>query len=224
MKSTLICAFIAAAICSAFFVSSANAGGGHHHQGLGMSNSSMSTNVTPTGRSPLGEPVFLIPSSTVTATSGGPIGGYVAPKTPLPPLHAPPSMGATASLVSSNSGGGAPRGRIFTSQRKLSAMEKQTALSGPERGTHVIFTPPPTIVGVTPSAVGTGNIAGNSLADRTFAGSSILNTGLGSASSRPSVETLDRVSATATSSKSGPTVEVMTTSSSSKSTSSVGGH
>jgi len=162
MKSISLCAVVAASVCSTLLISSAEAGG--RRAGLGMSSSgqsmSASRDMFPNGRSPLGEPVFLVPSNSavgksLSGTSGGPIGGYVPPRTPLPPLTAPPSTSATASLVSSSS----------------------TAAA---KSTKVIFTPPPTIVGVPASVTGTGNIAGANVADRAFSseGGSILNTGL----------------------------------------------
>ena len=164
MKLNFVCAFIAALACSAFLISSANAGG--HHQGVGLSSSattSTSTSATlPNGRSPLGEPVFLIPSTT------------------------------TSSSTSTSSGGGG-RERIqhmSPARERVQIPEKPTIMGGSDRSTKIIFTPPPTIVGVSPSVTGTGNIAGNNLADRTF-GPSILSTGLGlgSKTSNPSPDT-----------------------------------
>jgi hypothetical protein len=186
MKSISVYAFTVALASSALLIPSANAGGRHGSLGLSSSATSTSSTALSSGRSPLGEPVFLIPSSSSngssTASSGGPIGGYVPPRTPLPPLIAPPSTTATASLVppssTSNSSTGSGREHI---QRVSPAREAAHIMSGrvDDRGTKVIFTPPPTIVGVTPSVTGTGNLAPNNLADRTF-GPSILNAGLGS--------------------------------------------
>jgi hypothetical protein len=148
MKSISVYAFVAAAACSAFLISSANAGG--HHHGVGLSNSATtSTSATATGRSPLGEAVFLIPSTTTGATVVG-------------------------------------RERVSPAREQMHLLEKPAITSGSDRGTKVIFTPPPTIVGVPPSVTGTGNIAGNNLADGTF-GSSILNSGLESKNSHPSL-------------------------------------
>lgn len=161
MKSISLYAVVAASACSALLISSAEAGG--RRAGLGMSSSAgASMNSTSVGRSALGEPVFLIPSSSSAGksfinngNSGGPIGGYVAPRTPLPPLTAPPSTSATAALGSPSS-------------------------TGTGRGTNVIFTPPPTFVGLPPSVSPTGNPAGNNVAERAFGseGGGILSTGL----------------------------------------------
>lgn len=93
MKPTPTSAFVVAAFCGAAFISSAFAGG--HREASGMSSMNATTLGAPTGRSPLGEPVFLVPATSgnsSSAASVGPIGGYVAPRTPMPPLHAPPPL------------------------------------------------------------------------------------------------------------------------------------
>src|SRR6202043_4161205 len=80
--------------------SSAFAGG--HRESSGMSRMSNTALGSPTGRSPLGEPVFLVPatsSNSGSAATGGPIGAYAAPRTPMPPLHAPPPVPNIAPLV-----------------------------------------------------------------------------------------------------------------------------
>ncbi len=253
-----VLAFIAALACSAFLISSANAGG--HHQGVGLSSSATtSTGTTATGRSVLGEPVFLIPSSSsnssASASSGGPIAGYVPPRIPLPPLHAPDPrvaalVGPSATSTGSTSSGSTPVGELVGSsistataahsnegngRVRVSPVRKNPSTPEPPNisggagggGTRVVFTPPPTIVGVSPSVTGTGNIAGNNLADRTF-GPSILSTGLGSNGSQLSsnVQTGSGGQSPAPWIRitplqyNGPTVEVPTASSISKTSSS----
>src|ERR1700730_526958 len=151
MKLNFLCAFIAPFVCSALLISSANAGG--RHQGVGLSTSATtSTSATATGRSPLGEPVFLIPSSSnssVSAPSGGPIGGYVPPRTPLPPLRAPdPNVAALVTTTANTSSGGVTSQHVSPARERVRIPEKPTIMGGSGRGTNVLFTPPATIVGL----------------------------------------------------------------------------
>lgn len=219
MKTILVCTVVSAAACSALSISSAQAGGRHH--ALGVSNSAASTTATSTGRSSLGEPVFLIPSTTSSSQ------GFV------------------------NSGREMSQ-RVSIARESRNAVSSSAVNNGTGRGTNVIFTPPPTIVGATASQSGVGNIAGNNVAERTFRNaerSSILDSGLGA---NPSVPQPDLVSlkapqnglqpsivpvgpgpqgpptltpVTTTVQKSSPTVQVPTTSSAaSTSSSAANGH
>jgi hypothetical protein len=215
MKTIL--AFVVAAACSALLISSANAGGGRR-QG-GMSSSSTSSGLLPNGRSPLGEPVFLIPSS--SKSSGGPIGGYVPPTS------------NTASLVGSSSASTGATSSARVAQ--LVPSSTSTALTVPSTnngnghapsfissgaGTNVIFTPPPTIVGVAPQVTATGNIAGNNLAaDKPFGGS-ILNTGLGSGHTGSTSQDQSNGIRITPLINAGPTVQVPTATSTSNTTTS----
>jgi len=145
MKSICVYSSAVALACSALLISSADAGGRHH---FGLSSSSASTR-----------------SITSTNLSGGPIGGYVGPRTPLPPLKAPPSTTNTASLTA----------KPATTGGQGTATQSGSATN---HSTKVIFTPPPTFVGVPPSVNGPVNAAAaNRAVDGTFGGS-IMNTGL----------------------------------------------
>lgn len=179
MKSISLFAFIIAFACTALFISSANAGG-HHHGTLGLSSSATSTTSTSllNGRSPLGEPVFLIPATSTSGTHGGPIGGYVGPRTPLPPLVAPPSTTNTASLGSSAAA-------ARSGAQGAGAISVQSQRQETTRSTHVIFTPPPTFVGVSPSVNGPANAAAANRAEKIFSGS-MLDVGLGAGSTESS--------------------------------------
>jgi hypothetical protein len=239
MKSTPAYILLVAATCCALLISSANAGG--RRQGFGTSSSTTSS-LLPNGRSPLGEPVFLIPSkSGESVPSGGPIGGYVPPRTPLPPLIAPNTKSAaligpvsdgvpgtqvikastsTISAAPSTGDGGHLQ---LSSISKTPGLSDMPSVSG--QSTRVIFTPPPTIVGVPPSVTGTGNIAGANLADHTFGGS-MLDTGLGAKSAKLAGSSAQDPSNPTPWIRitplqyNGPTVEVPTTSSVAKTSSS----
>lgn len=89
--------FVIAVTCIAISVSSALAGG--HGQGARASNIGMQSL-----------------TGSVSAPSGGPIGGYVPPQTPLPPLHAPPTLTNTSALVPT---GGTSTGSTATGKSPL---------------------------------------------------------------------------------------------------------
>jgi hypothetical protein len=138
MKSTLVSAFVVAAVCSTVFVSRALAG---PRQGG---------------------------NQTAGNASGVVIGGYVPPRTPLPPLIAP-NLSTSPLTVSGNANKVVTHGRSTPSQ-------------------PIVFSPPPggplkVIQAKDTSA--SGNISGRNSVENPFHGS-ILDAGLSKSSSSKS--------------------------------------
>lgn len=142
MKLNFVCAFIAAFACSAFLISTANAGGRHGGVGLSSAGASMSSTAT---------------NSTV-ATNGGPIGGFVVSQTPLPPAQRAPDLSRVAVVGSTGTSTGSTSGSSTTAGQLVGSSISTATAAHSNDGGRVRVTP----VRKNPSLPELPNITGGS--------------------------------------------------------------